>query len=133
MGSFVGNLMAKVSGPIATVFHGEDVFRWPGGVEENAELVEGAIWQQADEMNDGSINPQETYSGTLSILDDVEITEASDPQNADKWMVNGQVYDVLKTCDIDPASGRRELKLVRVKRVRTRNVKGAVTLVKGVR
>lgn len=125
--SIVGSIFARVSGPVVTAFHGEDVVRWPAGVEADALTVEDAIWQTADEQNDGSINPQQTFTGTLALLSETVIA------TGDVWVIHGETYRVQRVCEVDPANDRRDLQLVRAERSVTRHVGGAVTLVRGIR
>lgn len=127
MPSIFSTIHGGLSSPVITAFHGEDVIRWPAGVEASAATVDDAIWQPLEVELEGSINPQQTFAGTLSLLEGATIAEG------DLWVIGDEQYSVKRVNPVNPATGRRELELVRAERAVTRNVGGAVTLVRGIR
>ncbi len=125
MASIFGTLYSGLSTPVVAAFHGDDVVRWPAGIEADAVTVEDAIWVPQNAQQDGQVNPQDTFGGTLGIPDSTTIS------TGDLWVINGQTYRVKIAQEADPLTGMRDLELVRAERKVVRNVPGSITLRKG--
>jgi hypothetical protein len=125
MASIFAAIHSGLSTPVVAAFHGDDVVRWPAGVEADAVTVEDSIWVPQNPQQDGQINPQDTFGGTLGI------PEATTIAAGDLWIINSQTYRVKMTQEADPLTGMRDLELVRAERKVVRNVPGSITLRKG--
>lgn len=123
--SIFGTIHSGLATPVVSAFHGDDVERWPAGIEADAITVSDAIWVPQNPQKDGQVNPQDTFGGTLGIPEDTTIAAG------DFWRINGQTYRVMITQEADPLTGMRDLELVRAERKVVRNVPGSITLRKG--
>lgn len=125
MASIFGTIHSGLASQVVGAFHGDDVVRWPAGVEADAATVSDAIWVPQNPQQDGQSNPQDTFGGTLGV------PEATTIAAGDLWRINGQTYRVMITQEADPLTGMRDLELVRAERKVVRNVPGQITLRKG--
>lgn len=123
--SIFGTMFSGLSAPLLATFQGDDVTRWAEGVEANAVPVADAIWVPQAFEKESAVNPQITVGGTLAVPADTEVADG------DLWVIGGERFKVQLNAGVDPATGRRDLELVRAERTAVRNVGGQITLRKG--